>query len=85
MDRIACMGIVKLHAIEEVAGRLQYHKFNWMLLTKDAWGLSTVKDTNRFLFDTGAIENPAPPTFNQEQFLLVQNEVQELLVKQAIT
>lgn len=39
VDRSAhtCIGIVPLHTVEKVAGRLQYCKSNWRLVTKDRW------------------------------------------------
>ena len=80
------MGIIQLQTVGEVAGRLEYHKSNWRLLTKDCWVLSMVEGyTINFHSIPVQSRMRTPPIFNQEQFSLVQHEIQEVVRKHALS
>ena len=86
VNQIACMGIVHINSLSKVAGRLQHHISNWKLVTKDQWVWSAVEGYHIDLISEPLqIKLPTPPTFNQDQFALIQQEVKELVNKGAVS
>ncbi len=70
----------------KVAGRLQFHISNWKLLTKDSWVQNTIQGYQlAFLGRPTQGRTPHPSQFNQELWVLIREEMDNLLEKGAIS
>ncbi len=79
LRKVACQS-------SKVAGRLQFHISNWKLLTKDSWVLNTIQGYQLALLGRPTQwKTPHPSQFNQEQWVLIQEEMDNLLEKGAIS
>ena len=85
-NMIVAMGIMPLSVHASPAGRLAHFVKNWEQLTKDRWVLSTVRGYYiDFTSTPHQSRRPHPPKFNQSQEQLIQQEVETLLMKGAVT
>ena len=86
-DQIACMGVVPISANNhQLAGRLAHHILNWGALTRDCWVLNTVQGYQiEFEAEPHQNRQPHPSHYSQEESQLIQEELQALLLKGAVT
>ncbi len=87
VNHLTCMGLRKVACQNlKVAGRLHFHINNWKLLTKDSWVLTTIQGYQLALVGRPTQwKTPNPSQFNQEQWALIQEEMDNCLEKGAIS
>lgn len=85
MNSIVSMGIVSITNPGSPAGQLAHFLPNWEKISKDRWVLDTVRG---YFIEFHSLpqqsQKPCSPTFNQSQQQLIEQEVEQLLLKEVV-